>query len=132
MLVLFCKQFGPFVTHFRHIRHMLRHYGLIMRRPAPNQANIPLYPYLAYCGQAAATNGQLTKMLLTEFWLFFTLELPRTHSKVHSQLSKVPLNSLSSKQTQQTNTVCICIAPRANVTEGKQKKSGRDTLGLLY
>lgn len=75
------------------------------------------------------TNGQQTKIMLTEFWLFFTLTPPHTHThnhRVHSQLSKVALNSLSSKQTQQTNTVCICVAPVANVMESKQEELVRE------
>lgn len=62
--------------------------------------------------------------------VIFHIEPPlhtHTHNhRVHSQLSKVALNSLSSKQTQQTNTVCICVAPVANVMESKQEELVRE------
>lgn len=57
---------------------------------------------------AAAATSKLTKMMLAKFWSFFTLAsslgICPLVTVTQLGLSKVPLNSLSSKQTQTQHT----------------------------
>lgn len=119
-----------------HWAHAWPAYGLIMSRPAVNRSNMPLYAYLAYCLPPSSC-GQLTEIMLTEIFANISHWPRPAPTSTHTAHTESAVKSAAQQFVKQTNTVCICVAARANRTDerlaGEAVAAGAgETLGLLY